>query len=45
MDLFISLNYSLITNYLIYTSLLGNDIPVLPVTTCTTWYTWQSLNN
>jgi len=24
---------------------LGNDIPVLPVTTCTTWYTYQSLNN
>jgi len=25
-------------------SLLGNDIPDLPVTTCTTWYTCQSLN-
>jgi len=25
-------------------SLLGNDIPVLPVTTCATWYTCQSLN-
>jgi len=24
---------------------LGNDIPVLPVTTCATWYTCQSLNN
>jgi len=23
---------------------LGNDIPVLPVTTCTTWYTCQSHN-
>jgi len=23
---------------------LGNDIPVLPVTTCATWYTCQSLN-
>ena len=25
-------------------SLLGNDIPVLPVTTCGTWYTCQSHN-
>jgi len=24
---------------------LGNDIPVLPVTTCATWYTCQSLNS
>jgi len=23
---------------------LGNDIPVLSVTTCATWYTCQSLN-
>jgi len=25
-------------------SLLGNNIPVLPVTTCATWYTCQSPN-
>jgi len=31
-------------DYLVYTSLLGNNIPILPVTTCATWYTCQSLN-
>jgi len=31
-------------DYLVYTSLLENDIPILPVTTRVTWYTCQSLN-